>query len=134
MRNIIDTVGVYGTLKQRHHNSSVMWMARGELVWTDYIKVDSLWAHGFPMVKLSDKGNKWLLVEIYNVPIDWIRWPLDSLEWYSEWGEYNFYNRVKVETESGREIWVYEYVWDVQDRLEEFYTHNNGENLYYNWK
>lgn len=129
-----DIIWVYWTLKQWFTNSVVMWIAWWELVWVDYVMVDELWWFWYPMARLSNDSSKWLLVELYKVPIDGISWPLDSLEWYSERWEYNLYNRIKVKTESWKEVWIYEYNWQVQNRLEEYYTHNKWENLYYNWK
>jgi hypothetical protein len=111
-----------------------MWLARWEYIWVDYIQVDKLEDCGFPMIKLSDNSNKWLKVELYNVPVEWIEWPLDSLEWYTPNCDYNLYNRVKIETKEWRSIWVYEIARDINDELEKHFYHTKWGELFYDWK
>lgn len=135
MENIIDTVAVYGTLKKDCWNDSVMRMARWEYIWDDYIQIKDLQNVWFPMILLSNNSNKWLKVELYNVLEEGIKWPLDSLEWCYWDDVYNHYNRVRVETMWGKTVWVYEINrTDIQNDLENYYSHNEGETLFYNWK
>ena len=133
MNNIIDYVGVYGTLKRNEWNYGTMIRAEGEFVEEDYIQIDKVDSCGFPMVRLSEDSWKWLLVELFRVSIRGIEWPLDNLEGYSPNNEYNHYNRVKVKTLKGKEVWVYEINSDIVDRAEDYYTHNEGDNLFFNW-
>jgi len=134
MENVIDVVAVYGTLKREFGNNRVMKVARGEYIWEDYIQVKALQNVGYPMILLSDDSRKWLKVELFNVPVSGIEWPLDSLEgFYGDWLP-NHYNRIKTETLKGRTVWVYEINEDIIDGLEEYYTHNEGPTLFYNWK
>jgi len=134
MTNIIDSVGVYGTLKRWFNNERVMKNAWWEFNGTDYIRVKALQNIWYPMIKLSNNSNKWLEIEIYNVPLHWIKWALDWLEGYFwEWHPANLYNRVKVETKSGRDVWIYEINHKIKDELETYFTHIKGEELYYSW-
>lgn len=132
-KNTIDVVWVYGTLKRNEGNYGSMQRAEGEFVEEDYIQIDKVDNCGFPMVKLSEDSKRWLLVELFRVPIRGIEWPLDSLEWYTPNSPYNHYNRVKVKTFKGKEVRVYEIADDVIDKSENYYTHNEGDNLFFNW-
>ena len=131
--NTIDKVWVYGTLKRNYWNYGSMKRAGWEYKGKDYVQFDKIDSCGFPMIKLSEESNKWLEVEVFNVSIHWIEWPLDSLEWYTPGSDYNLYNRVKTKTRSGDEIWIYEIDRDIVDKSEDYYTHNEGEDLFFNW-
>ena len=131
--NTIDTVAVFGTLKKGLSNYWSMQRANWEFVWIDYVEVDGLEDCGFPMVTFKKWSGKWLEVELYNVPIEGIEWPLDSLEGYTPNSPYNLYNRVKIETKWGRTVWIYEIVRPIKDELETFYKFNEWEDLFYKW-
>jgi len=131
--NIINKVAVYGTLKKAYANHSSMVSAGGEYIGKDYIQIERVDCCGFPMVKLSDSSKKWLEVEVYNVSLHWIEWPLDTLEWYTPWSTYNLYHRVKTITKNWAEVWVYEIERDVDDKSEDYFTHKEGEDLFFTW-
>lgn len=127
-------VAVYWTLKDWHGNEWAMRMANWKLLSTDYVEVEKLKNVWFPCVKFKSWTNKWLLVEVYEVDKKGIEWPLDWLEGYTPWAENNHYNRIEVKTLKWEEVQVYEIADDVNDQLEDYYTHAEGDKLFYNWK
>jgi len=133
MNNTIDRVAVYGTLKKGFSNHRMMTLARGEYQWKDYVQFNKMGTCWFPMLKFSKNSNKWLEVEIYNVPITGIEWPLDGLEWYVPNSEYNLYNRIKVETKSGKKVWVYEIEEDIEDVSDNYFIEKKNNDLLYIW-
>ena len=127
-------IWVYGTLKRSKGNYSVMERAKGEYIGEDYIGFDKVWDCGFPQVKLSAESNKYLLVELFEVPEVGVEWPLDGLEGYNANSPYNHYNRVKTTTFLWKEIEVYEIVSEPIDCSENYFSHIEWDNLFYNRK
>ena len=101
-------VFVYGTLKRGEGNHRVMERADGKFL--DEVTADAplvMWSlGGFPAVAFSDKGNKPVTGELYEVAEDNM-WPLDVLEGYPD-----FYNRTQISvtlSDGGTfdDVWVY---------------------------
>lgn len=126
-------VAVYGTLKKGLHNYSVMEAAEWKFVETNYVQIESLSDVGFPRILLSTDSDKWLQVEVYEVEKDKIQY-LDRLEWYMEWGQHNYYNRVKIPLQDWQQVYIYEYNWSIRDnQLENFFDTAEWETKFYNW-
>ena len=92
----MEKVFVYGTLKQGHGNSALLYKAKylGE----DTIKGKMLHLGAYPCVV---KGDKTIHGEVYEVGPTILK-RLDYLE-----GHPNFYTRRKVETNNSHQAWVY---------------------------
>lgn len=129
----MELVAVYWTLKKWFSNYRVMEWAKWKYIQDDFVQIDKLDAHSYPMIRLSNNSNKYLKVELFKVDKQWIEWPLDNLEWYREWSDYCLYNRVKTKTLSWLDVWIYEINNDIIDRKENFYTHKEWDKLFYNW-
>ena len=130
-------VAVYWTLKRGMGNFWTMERAEWVYVKDAYIEVEKLDTCGYPMVRMATKDKptgKWLLVELFEVDKAWIEGPLDGLEGYTPGALYNHYNRIEVKTLEGDEVGVYEINREnIPDVLENYFTHKEGDNLFYNW-
>ena len=129
-------IAVYGTLKKEYWNHRVMVQAKWKFKDEDFVQVEKLKDVGFPCVKFSDKSKLWLNVELYEVDEDMIK-HLDRLEWYTPWSEYNHYNRIKVTTRAGKEVYVYEYnshISDKDNNLNAHYVIETPIGRFHNWK
>jgi len=131
----INLVAVYGTLKKAwpagmpYGNHSAMKRAGWRYVKDSWVEFSHINWGGFPIAKFETGTDKLLQVELYNVPREWVEWPLDSLE-----GHPTFYFRKEVVTTDGDTVVIYEYRWDVQDISEEFKLDSNVEDAdYYSW-
>ena len=127
-------VWVYWTLKKGHWNCHVMTRAKWVFVRKDHIEVSELDCVWFPRVKLWEWTWKFLEVEVYEVPLDGVLWPLDRLEWYSKDSSYNHYNRVVTTSLKGDEISVYEINSSIPiNQIENFFVEEDKRGKFYNW-
>jgi len=128
-------IAVYWTLKKWLGNYGTMERAKWKFIWSDHIQVKYLKDVWFPCIKLSNKSNKWLVVELFEVEEDNIH-VLDSLEWYEEWRAHNHYNRVIISTLSNKEVSVYEYndeITKAEDNLEAHFKATPEVPRFYSW-
>lgn len=129
-------VAVYGTLKKKwpewkpYGNHAAMVRAEGEFVkeaWVEFSHINWGW---FPIAKFATWTDKLLKVELYNVPREWVEWPLDTLE-----GHPTFYFRKEVVTTDWDTVVIYEYRGQVDDRSEDFELESDVEDFkYYEWQ
>lgn len=112
-------VMVYGSLLSNHGNNKGLGLYKYPFT-TDSVKGFKLYTlGGFPGIKASGNENDVVHGEVYEVPLEYMRDELDNLEGYDENRSNNtFYNRIKVTTELGQEVFIYEYVSHIpEDRL-----------------
>lgn len=128
----MNKVAVYGTLKEWFHNHSVMQRAEGTKIGMDYVEVESLHNVWYPCVKFKEGTNRFLEIEVYYVPDEWMQ-NLDWLEWYTPGDPNNLYNRITVTTHNWDEVIVYEINSDIDDWLEEYFDYESNGKRYYNW-
>lgn len=128
-------VAVYWTLKKWFHNHIVMEQAKWVFIKNDKIPFDKIDSIGYPRIKFNKHSNKFINIELYQVQDSGIPY-LDSLEWYTPWGQYNLYNRIELTTESGLKVSVYEIVNDIEDYSDEYldYENTTTNKKYYDWK
>lgn len=129
----MNKVAVYWTLKKWFHNHCVMESAKWKLIGESYVEVGALHCVWYPCVKFKTWSRKWLNVEIYEVPDEWMK-HLDWLEWYEEWHTDNLYNRITVKIQDGVDVLVYEIVSDIQDQLDDYYVSTDIDGDYFNWQ
>lgn len=131
MRNLnnFNTIAVYGTLKKQYWNHAVMQSAKWEFIKEDYVPLDSIDWWWFPVATFKDDSNHFLKVELYKVPREWVENYLDRLEWHP-----TFYYRKDIKTLSWEDATIYEINRAVSDRKNDFFTHEEWDKKFYEWK
>lgn len=118
-------VAVYGSLLTGLHNHSVMEYAEGVLLGEDetdpHFKMVSLGSFPGLFEVEEGKGDN-IKIEVYKVPENGLKGPLDRLEGYTEGNKYSMYIRKLIQTKFGR-AWIYLYN---EEFIEEDYTLVNG--------
>lgn len=112
-------VFVYGTLKQGHHNHTVMQEAGGELIGPGVVSGSRMISlGGFPGLVECDDLSSIVTGELYEV--DDVR-PLDSLEGYRPHLDEGMYlRRTRTVTQpDGTEVVAFVYVWNGEDHYPE---------------
>lgn len=123
-------VAVYWTLKKQYWNHRVMESAKWEFLKETYVEFSRLTWTWFPYWKFTPWTGKFLKVECYNVPEEWVLNYLDRLEWHP-----NFYRRKEVPTIGWEMVVIYESVWDIWDTSEQWKKTASEWilNEYYEW-
>lgn len=102
------TILVYGTLRSGFGLNAVLRRSGAAYVGLDSIRgMEMYHLGGFPMICASDDPEATIHGEVYRVD-DATLADLDSIEGFrSEGHPHNHYDRVKMQTSGGREVWVY---------------------------
>ena len=122
-------IAVYWTLKRAEWNFWAMVRAKWEFVKEAYVEFEAVCWRWFPTAKFKKWTNKFLKVELFNVPLEWVTGPLDSLEWYP-----SFYTRKGISTIEWDTVIIYEIVRSIQDNSDDFLTKEEDWKKYYTWK
>lgn len=126
--NDFNIIAVYGTLKKQYWNHQVMESAEWEFIKEDYVPFEAIDWFWFPVAKFNSDSKNLLKVELYKVSREWIENYLDRLEWHP-----TFYYRKEVKTLSWVDAIIYEINRDVSDRKQDFFTHEDWDNKFYEW-
>ena len=126
----MNLIAVYGTLKRKFGNHVCMESAHWEYVKDSYVEFSKCTWSWYPMAKFEVGTDRLLKVELYNVPKEWILNHLDRLEWHP-----TFYTRKGVVTSDWDECTIYEIASDIQDTSEQWKEESDPEipETYYEW-
>lgn len=119
-------VAVYGTLKSGYGNHDLLRDAK--FIQNDWIGVDAVGGHSYPMAKINPKSKIFLAAEVYEIN-DGILKMLDMLE-----GEGVLYKRIEALTLHGQDVFVYHIIARVHSfsNVDVEAVDEEG-NQYYSW-
>lgn len=136
MKKDWNIIAVYWTLKKWFWNYWVMERAKGVFIREDFVEFTHIVSWWFPMIKFwkNEGVKKFIKVELFSVPEEWIINSLDRLEWHP-----TFYKRKDVTTVIDEEPCVtYNIVDSIWDSSERFKIDKPSDDApewdYFDWK